>query len=85
MLVVVNLDPHAPQYDWLTLDLDLLGLPADLPFEAHDELTGTTYVWQGPHPYVRLDPAVQPAHVLHLRPRFATGVGPSVTASDSAV
>jgi starch synthase (maltosyl-transferring) len=85
VLVVVNLDPHAAQYDWLTLDLDLLGLPADLPFDAHDELTGTTYVWQGPHPYVRLDPAVQSAHVLHLRPRFATGVGPSVAPDGAAV
>jgi starch synthase (maltosyl-transferring) len=72
VLVVVNLDPHNPQEDTLDLDLGLLGLPLELPFEAHDELTGTTYTWQGPHPYVRLDPVVQPAHVLHLRARSAT-------------
>ena len=67
VLVVVNLDPHAAHDDTLTLDLGFLGLPWDLPFEAHDELTGTTYTWQGGHPYVRLDPVLQPAHVLHLR------------------
>ncbi|HEX2041982.1 MAG TPA: alpha-1,4-glucan--maltose-1-phosphate maltosyltransferase [Acidimicrobiales bacterium] len=68
VLVVVNLDPHAAHEDTLTLDLGFLGLPWDLPFEAHDELTGVTYTWQGAHPYVRLDPVLQPAHVLHLRP-----------------
>jgi len=32
-------------------------------------MSGATYVWQGPESYVRLDPADQPAHVLHLRRR----------------
>ena len=69
LLVVVNLDPHHPQEGTIWLDLEGLGLPADIPFEAHDELTGTTYIWQGPESYVRLDPAQQSAHVLHLRRR----------------
>ncbi|MGI8775861.1 MAG: alpha-1,4-glucan--maltose-1-phosphate maltosyltransferase [Acidimicrobiales bacterium] len=67
VLVVVNLDPYAPHDDTLSIDLELLDLPWDAPFEAYDELTGTTYTWHGPHPYIRLDPAVQPAHVLVLR------------------
>jgi len=67
VLVVVNLDPYAPHDDTLSIDLEPLDLPWDEPFEAYDELTGTTYTWHGPHPYVRLDPAVQPAHVLVLR------------------
>ncbi len=68
MLCVVNLDPDHVQEDTLTLDLDALGLPWDEPFEAHDELTGATWTWRGAQPYVRLDPAEQPGHVLHLRP-----------------
>ncbi|MFN2606875.1 MAG: alpha-1,4-glucan--maltose-1-phosphate maltosyltransferase [Acidimicrobiales bacterium] len=82
VLVVVNLDPYAAHDDTLTLDLATLGLPWDLPYEAHDELTGTTYTWQGGHPYVRLDPLLQPAHVLSLRsapqtaPRSATQAAP---------
>ncbi len=67
VVVVVNLDPYAPHDDTLSIDLGVLGLRRDLPYEAHDELTGTTYTWHGPNPYVRLDPAVQPAHVLSLR------------------
>jgi starch synthase (maltosyl-transferring) len=69
LLVVVNLDPHHPQEGTVWLDLASLGIPAEPPFEAHDELTGTSYVWRGPENYVRLDPAIQVAHVLHLRPR----------------
>ena len=66
VLVVVNLDPQHPHDDVLGLDLGVLGLPPDAPYEAHDELTGVTYVWSGANPYVRLAPD-QPAHVLHLR------------------
>ncbi|HET9442710.1 MAG TPA: alpha-1,4-glucan--maltose-1-phosphate maltosyltransferase, partial [Acidimicrobiales bacterium] len=67
VLVVVNLDPWAPQECVLDLDLGVLALPWDAPFEAYDELTNQSFTWQGPHPYVRLDPAAVPAHVLHLR------------------
>ena len=67
VLVVVNLDPYAIHEDTLWLDLERLGLPLDTPYEAHDELTGETFVWQGPSPYVRLSPE-NPAHILHLRP-----------------
>ena len=66
VLVVVNLDPHAAHADWLGLDLEALGVAADAPYEAFDELTGVSYTWQGATPYVRLDPAL-PAHVLSLR------------------
>jgi starch synthase (maltosyl-transferring) len=67
VLVVANLDPSNPHEDTLGLDLPFLGLLVDAPFEAHDELSGQTFAWEGPSPYVRLDPAVAPAHVLHLR------------------
>ncbi|MDQ6927061.1 MAG: alpha-1,4-glucan--maltose-1-phosphate maltosyltransferase [Actinomycetota bacterium] len=69
MLMVVNLNPTDIQEDTLGLDLAFLGLPAGDPYEADDELAGTTFVWQGPNPYVRLNPARQPGHVLHLHPR----------------
>ncbi|MBA3303714.1 MAG: alpha-1,4-glucan--maltose-1-phosphate maltosyltransferase, partial [Acidimicrobiia bacterium] len=69
VLCVVNLDPLAVAEDVLSLDLDRLGLDGAAPFDAHDELTGETWTWCGPHPYVRLDPAVAPGHVLHLRAR----------------
>ena len=66
VLVVVSLDPHNTVEATLDLDLGLLGLPWDQPFEAFDELTFQSFPWSGNHPYVRLDP-FQAAHVLHLR------------------
>jgi starch synthase (maltosyl-transferring) len=67
LLVIVNLDPHNVREATTWLDLDALGIAADATFAAHDELTDTTYWWRGAANYVRLDPAVQPAHILHLR------------------
>jgi starch synthase (maltosyl-transferring) len=69
MLMVVNLDPVRPQEDQIWIDLTAMGLPADAPLTARDELTGITYSWQGGDQYIRLDPAVQVAHVLHLKER----------------
>jgi starch synthase (maltosyl-transferring) len=69
ILLVLNLDPFAAHEGVTWLDLASLGLSADRPFEARDELSGATYTWQGPGNYVRLDPAVAPAHVLHLQAR----------------
>jgi starch synthase (maltosyl-transferring) len=69
LLTVINLDPQSVQEGTTWLDLETLGIPADRPFEAHDELTGATHLWRGPENYVRLDPAIQVAHIFHLRAR----------------
>ncbi|HTJ73877.1 MAG TPA: alpha-1,4-glucan--maltose-1-phosphate maltosyltransferase [Acidimicrobiales bacterium] len=68
VLMIANLDPYAVHEDTIYLDMEALDLPPDVPFQAHDELTGATWIWFGPSQYVRLDPAVQPGHVLHLTP-----------------
>jgi starch synthase (maltosyl-transferring) len=68
VLVVVNLDPWNVQSGYLQLDLAELGLPIDGPYQAVDEVTGETYDWAGPSPWVRLDPAVSAGHILALRP-----------------
>ncbi|MGH9374867.1 MAG: alpha-1,4-glucan--maltose-1-phosphate maltosyltransferase [Terriglobia bacterium] len=67
VLVVVNLDPHNTQSGWVDLSLGDLGLSALTPYEVHDLLTGAQYIWQGSHNYVRLDPAVLPAHLFLIR------------------
>ena len=46
---------------------DLVNEVIEVAFEAHDELIDTTFVWHGHHPWIRLDPGLQPAHLLHLR------------------
>jgi starch synthase (maltosyl-transferring) len=68
MLMIANLDPAAFHEDTISLDLEVLGLSANAPFQVTDELTGATWTWYGPTQYVRLDPAVQPGHVLSLTP-----------------
>ncbi len=68
VLCVVNLDPHQAQAATLALDLAALGLAPDQPYLAQDCLSGQTFRWEGPAPWVRLDPADQPAHLCHIRP-----------------
>ena len=68
VLVVVNLDPSNAHSATLHLDLGLLGLSWDRPYQAEDLLTGEIYRWWGATPWVRLDPlAGQVAHILTLR------------------
>jgi starch synthase (maltosyl-transferring) len=67
VLVVCNLDPHSTREGVLDLDLPALGLDWGDSFAAHDLVTGQTWMW-GQWPYVRLDPHVHVAHVVHVRP-----------------
>ncbi len=64
VLAVVNLDPHHVQTGWVELDLPALGLEPDEPFQAHDMLGGSRYLWRGSRNYVELNPGVVPAHLI---------------------
>src|SRR5690349_3970263 len=66
VIVVINLDPHAARETMVHLDLPALGLDWHDSLAVHDELTGQDWHW-GQHNYVRLDPGVEPAHVLTVR------------------
>jgi starch synthase (maltosyl-transferring) len=66
LLVVANLDVKWAQSGWLALDLAALGLAVDREYEVNDLLSGARYRWRGPSNFVRLDPAVAPAHIFHL-------------------
>ena len=65
VLVVVNLNPYRTREATVWLDLPALGV--DREFVVTDELTGESYRW-GQANYVRLDPAIQPAHVFTVTP-----------------
>jgi starch synthase (maltosyl-transferring) len=67
VLVVVNLDPLSAQDGWVTLRHDALGVDGVRPFQVFDELSGSTWTWQGDRGYVRLDPASQAAHIFVVR------------------
>ena len=71
IIVVVNVDPHSTRESTVSLDLGQLALDAaDLDgngmFLVDDLVTGQTFTW-GEHNYVRLDPHVEPAHILSIR------------------
>jgi hypothetical protein len=49
--------------------LAALGRGSGEDLEVEDLLTGACYRWRGERAWVRLDPAVQVAHVLRVAPR----------------
>ena len=66
VLVVVNLDPHNTHEATVRLNMPDLGLDWGAEFTVDDELSGESYHWRQAN-YVRLDPHINPAHVLTLR------------------
>jgi starch synthase (maltosyl-transferring) len=69
ILVVVNLDPHHTQSGWVELSTEALSLPTDGPYQVHDLLSESRYLWHGQRNFVELNPGVVPAHIFQLRRR----------------
>ncbi len=63
IIVVVNVDPHAAHEGIADVPGDL-GLPGS--FTVRDLVTGEIHRWGVGRNYVRLDPAMTPAHVLRV-------------------
>ncbi len=72
VLVMVNLDPHYRQSGFVNLPLDEMRLDPWQPFQVHDLLTDSRYLWHGAHNYVELDPGGVPAHIFVIRRRVRT-------------
>lgn len=68
LLMVVNLDPHRVAESMVRLDLPALGLSEGEAFTVHDLITEQRWPWRGAQNYVRLDPAVEPAHLFRIEP-----------------
>jgi starch synthase (maltosyl-transferring) len=66
VIVVVNVDPHGARETMVHVNMPALGFDWGDTFIAEDEITGDRWRWGG-HNYVRLDPSVEPAHVLRIR------------------
>ena len=63
VLVVVNTNWREPREATVWLDMPALGLDWDADFIVTDELSGESYRWRRAN-YVRLDPAMAPAHIF---------------------
>lgn len=72
ILVVVNLDPHYTQSGWIELPLEELGLDPHQPYQVHDLVNDTRYLWHGPRNYVELRHDQVPAHIFTIRRRLRT-------------
>ncbi|WP_344364305.1 alpha-1,4-glucan--maltose-1-phosphate maltosyltransferase, partial [Micromonospora lupini] len=66
VIVICSFDPRVVQWGNTTFDMPELGFDWHERFTVYDELTGTSYDW-GQRNAVRLDPYLQPAHVLTVR------------------
>jgi starch synthase (maltosyl-transferring) len=75
IVTVVNLDPNRTQSAWVDLPLDRFHLDPRQPYQMHDLLTDTRYVWRGPRNYVELNPQRLPAHIFCIRRRVRTEDG----------
>ncbi len=74
LLAIVNLDPHHTQAGWIELPLEDLQLDESRPYQVHDLLSDSRYLWHGARNYVQLDPHVVPAHLFQIRKRVRTEV-----------
>jgi starch synthase (maltosyl-transferring) len=72
ILVVVNLDPNHTHSGWVDLDLAALGLDASRPYQVHELLGDSRFLWTGSRNYVELNPQSAPAHVFRIRHKIRT-------------
>lgn len=63
ILVAVNLDPSQPQQCTAVVPPEVVGVAPGQSYRVTDLVTGSSWTW-GERNYVRLDPAVEPAHIL---------------------
>ncbi len=73
ILVAVNLDPHRKNNSFVDVPIDQFGGMEDATYEVQDLLSDARYTWSGRRNYVELDPEIQPAHILRVRRRTASG------------
>ena len=78
ILVAVNTNPDRAEETMVHVPLGDLGIGEDEAFVVEDLLTGAKYTWRGVRNYVRLDPAVEPGHLLLVHPPATTRGSESV-------
>ncbi len=67
ILVVVSLDPYHTHSGWLYLPLKDFEMEEHVPYQVHDLISGSYFLWNGEHNYVEINPGVMPAHIFSVR------------------
>lgn len=70
LFIIVNLDPYHTQSGWVRVPVAELGIGNDQQYSVADLLSRDRYFWTGERNFVKLDPAVMPAHILRLHRRL---------------
>lgn len=65
ILVVVNLDPLHPHHGTVVVPTEAIGVTPGSSYNVLDLVTDEGFAW-GERNYVRLDPQVQPVHILRV-------------------
>lgn len=65
ILVAVNLDPFNPHSCTAVVPPDAIGVEPGRSYRVRDLISGQSFVWSERN-FVRLDPAIQPAHILRV-------------------
>jgi starch synthase (maltosyl-transferring) len=68
VLVMCNLNPYEAQEAWFNIPIEGMGIGPEQQFMAVDELNDETHSWMGSWQHLRLDPKVNPAVIMHIRP-----------------
>lgn len=64
VLVIATLTAEHPEETMVHVPLKELGLDENEAYVVHDLLTDARYTWSGVRNYVRLDPNIEPGHLL---------------------
>lgn len=68
VLVMVNIDPYEAHEAWFDIPIGDLGIRPDQQYIAVDQLNNETHSWTGAWQRLHLDPQVNPAMIMHIRP-----------------
>jgi starch synthase (maltosyl-transferring) len=67
VIVIVNLDPHAPQEDTVELPLGEFGLPSDAAFSLEEAFSQRVVRCRGAYQRFHLDPETDPSPIFRLQ------------------
>jgi starch synthase (maltosyl-transferring) len=67
IVVVVNLDPHAPHETMFHLPIQDFGIGPDEPYEVDELITGDAFTWTGGSHHLYLDPTWNPALIYSIK------------------
>ncbi len=72
ILVVVNLDSHYTHSGWLQFPLSDFEMEDNVPFQVHDLVSGSYFLWNGEFNFVQIDPGIMPMHIFKVRRKVRT-------------